>query len=287
MTQTIAAAVGQGGANLPVDVAKVQGLLQIAMTGQLDQNLQQAIIAFQQNQVGMQHPDGRIDPNGGTLAKLNAQHPGAIGAAGFAQNTLGQTDSARFASLMAAQYPSPALSGATQNMLAGLLAIIVNDNPGIDLRWAAYMLATVKHECANRWAPIEEYGKGQGRPYGVAVSVAGPNGATLQNVYYGRGYVQLTWDYNYKKMDQALGLADSANSMYWYPQKALDPDIAWRIMSYGMQHGSFTGKKLADYINGAACDYENARRIINGTDQAALIAGYANNIEFLLRLVNQ
>ncbi len=27
-----------------------------------------------------------------------------------------------------------------------------------DLRWAAYMLATVKHECADTWQPITEYG---------------------------------------------------------------------------------------------------------------------------------
>ena len=34
------------------------------------------------------------------------------------------------------------------------------------LRQAAYMLATAKHETANTFAPIEEYGKGKGLPYG-------------------------------------------------------------------------------------------------------------------------
>ena len=75
--------------------------------------------------------------------------------------------------------------------------------------------------------------------------------------------------------------------MYWYPQNALLIDTAYQIMSYGMQHGTFTGKKLADYINGTTCDYVNARRIINGTDQASLIAGYAAAIEYLLRFTNQ
>ncbi|MBI3229378.1 MAG: hypothetical protein HYZ45_04095 [Burkholderiales bacterium] len=148
------------------------------------------------------------------------------------------------------------------------------------------MLATVKHECANTWQPIAEYGKGKGLKYGVSVNVDGPEGQTLSNVYYGRGYVQLTWDYNYKKMDQALGLSGQQSSMYWYPDNALNADIAYRIMSYGMQHGSFTGKKLADYINASECDYVNARRIINGTDQASVIAGYAENIEYLLRFFN-
>jgi hypothetical protein len=53
-------------------------------------------------------------------------------------------------------------------------------------------------------------------------------------------------------------------------------------MSHGMRHGTFTGKKLADYINATGCDYRNARRIINGVDQAALIAGYATALEGIL-----
>ena len=40
------------------------------------------------------------------------------------------------------------------------------------------------HECANTYRPIEEIGKGKGRPYGTPTS----NGKT----YYGRGFVQLT-----------------------------------------------------------------------------------------------
>lgn len=31
-----------------------------------------------------------------------------------------------------------------------------------DVRWTANMLATVRHECANRWLPIEEFGKRKG-----------------------------------------------------------------------------------------------------------------------------
>jgi hypothetical protein len=53
-------------------------------------------------------------------------------------------------------------------------------------------------------------------------------------------------------------------------------------MSYGMRNGIFTGKKLNTYINGTTCDYINARRIINGTDKASLIKGYAVNFEACL-----
>ena len=43
------------------------------------------------------------------------------------------------------------------------------------------------------------------------------------------------------------------------------------------------GKKLADYLSGDTCDYKNARRIINGTDQWQLIQGYAEKFEGILR----
>ena len=43
---------------------------------------------------------------------------------------------------------------------------------------------------------------------------------------------------------------------------------------FGMQRGWFTGRRLADYFNPERGDWVNARRIINGTDKANLIAGY-------------
>ena len=50
-------------------------------------------------------------------------------------------------------------------------------------------------------------------------------------------------------------------------------------MSFGMRTGIFTSVKLSKYIHGAACDYFNSRRIINGTNVAALIEGYAVKLE--------
>jgi putative chitinase len=162
--------------------------------------------------------------------------------------------------------------------LNALLAAVEADPDVSDVRWVAYMLATVKHECADTWQPIEEYGKGKGRKYGNAVTVTDPDGNTYSNVYYGRGYVQLTWEANYRKMGSALG-----NRLLYEPALALQPDIAYQIMSLGMRRGDFTGKKLEDYINDKGVDYVNARRIINGTDRADLIAGYARDLEAILR----
>ena len=68
-----------------------------------------------------------------------------------------------------------------------------------------------------------------------------------------------------------------------HPEKALSPDVAYRIMSFGMRKGSFTGKKLGDYINGDSCNYRDARQIINGHDCCDKIADYAQNLEGMLR----
>lgn len=132
--------------------------------------------------------------------------------------------------------------------------------------YTAYGLATAWHETAHTMQPIAEYGKGTGRPYGKP----GRNGGQIP---YGRGYVQLTWDENYERADRELGLNGALIADY---DKAMEPDIAAAIMVRGMQEGWFTGKKLSNYLPG---DYINARRVINGTDRSALIAGYARVFE--------
>lgn len=132
--------------------------------------------------------------------------------------------------------------------------------------WVAYGLATAWHEA--RLKPIAEWGKGQGKPYGKP--------GKYGQGQYGRGLVQLTWDSNYEWADKALGLGGSLLKDF---DRALEPEIATRILVEGMETGAFTGKKLSDYItgNGTPSGFVNARRIINGTDKASLIAGYAEN----------
>src|SRR5690606_24137066 len=60
------------------------------------------------------------------------------------------------------------------------------------------------------------------------------------------------------------------------PESLLRVDIAAFVAVDGMKYGRFTGKKLSDYITTYKTDFPNARRIINGTDKAELIAGYAS-----------
>lgn len=168
-----------------------------------------------------------------------------------------------------------------------LLGRNMEEDPDLkNVQWAAYMLATVKHECANRWMPITEFGK---KEYFDKYETGTPIGKRLGNTqpgdgyrYRGRGYVQITGRANYARLTKALGLGPGED-LEADPDQALRPMIAYRIMSHGMRNGSFTGKKLADYINDQGCDYKNARRIINGLDQATLIAGYATTLEGIIR----
>ena len=173
-----------------------------------------------------------------------------------------------------------ALDDSQSSGIDALLGFLEQDTDVSDVRWAAYMLATVKEECAGTWQPIEEYGMGQGQSYGNPVTVTDPNGNTYTNIYYGRGYVQLTWEANYEKMSQNLNLGDQ---LLYHPEQALDPPTAYDIMSFGMRNGSFTGVGLGDFINDSGCDYVDARMIVNGLDNAGTIAGYAMTLESLLK----
>lgn len=176
----------------------------------------------------------------------------------------------------------------TQTQVDGLDFLLsqFEADPGFqDARWIAYALATIKHECADTWQPIAE----RGRPAYFAKYEPGTElGRQLGNVflgdgvrYKGRGYVQITGRRNYDAMTKALSLGNTDN-LVTFPERALDPSIAYRILSHGMRHGTFTGKSLGHYIKGAVCSYVKARRVINGNDRAELIAGYASRIHSIL-----
>ena len=156
---------------------------------------------------------------------------------------------------------------------------------------SAYVLATTLWETARTFKPIEEYGKGKNRKYGtwytdskgVKYGIAGSGGdiylySDYPYLYYGRGFCQLTHWVNYKFAGEQLGI-DLINN----PDLALQPKYASEILIKGSINGWFTSKKLSDYINDKKKDYINARRVINGTDKAQLIANYAVVFEKALR----
>jgi hypothetical protein len=106
---------------------------------------------------------------------------------------------------------------------------------------------------------------------------------TLLHPWYGRGFVQLTWEANYKHADEALGLN---GALIANPDTAMQPDIAAKILTKGMEEGWFTRRGLKDYLplsGRAGFDaYKEARRIINGTDKFEIIAKEAQVFEAAL-----
>jgi hypothetical protein len=306
---TLNQTVGRTGRNKPVDVMIVQHLLNLnhesadlgeplAVTGTLDAATADAIESFQSKAMGNKKPDGRVDPGGRTLSKLagpvknrdtlktlrsvlHASSDTTVARPDEASGTLSNIDYVSFLGLYDRQFVQ--LGASARAGLTELIGFINDDIEIIDVGWGAYMLATVKHECAERWKPIKEFGLGAGHDYGNVVTVTDKDGKKHKNTYYGRGYVQLTWKENYATLGQKIGLQDD---LLIDLDQALVPETAYAIMSFGMRNGSFTdGKhKLSDYINSTVCNYEKARKIINGLDQHVKIAGYAANLELLLRV---
>lgn len=132
-----------------------------------------------------------------------------------------------------------------------------------DQRWVAYSLGTAFHETAHTMQPIAEIGHGLGRPYGK------PDPAT-HLIYYGRGYVQLTWRANYAKLGQMIGV-----DLVGQPDRAMEPAIAAKVMVEGLSQGVFTGRPLGRYFNHDDDDWVRARETVNGLDKAELVAGYS------------
>ena len=148
-----------------------------------------------------------------------------------------------------------------QSVILAVWEYQAGGTPMHDIRWLAYMLATVYHECATRMWPTTEYGSEsylKGKEY---------------YPYIGRGFVQLTWKSNYDKASKALSLIDDRD-LVAYPAVALDSLISARVMFRGMAEGWFTGKKLGQYFSDERDDPVNARQIINGNDCDDQIAAY-------------
>lgn len=141
-------------------------------------------------------------------------------------------------------------------------------NPRDGNKWLAYCMATVFHETDQKMQPIEEYGQGEGQPYGAPT---GPYG----QCYYGRGHVQLTWEENYVKATQCL--ADNyqiAVDVHKEPEHMLTDQVSALVLYDGMINGWYTGVGLPQYFNSTIEDPVNARKIVNALDKADLIAGY-------------
>lgn len=153
---------------------------------------------------------------------------------------------------------------------------------GAPVSWTAYALGTAWLETAHSLHPVKEMGgsnyffrmydkAGQRQNVAKALGNTEPGDGAL---FCGRGYVQLTGRRNY-----TLAQAKTGAGLIDNPDLAMKPDVAAKIMRFGMSQGWFTGKQFADYLPvgrpASRDEFKAARRIINGQDRAADIAGYA------------
>ena len=151
-----------------------------------------------------------------------------------------------------------------------------------DFRQIAYILGTVYHEC--RFKSIKEQ---RANPNGNADQrhVYALQEAYWYTGFYGRGFSQLTWEDNYRKFSPVVGI-----DIVKYPEKVMIPAIGAKILVFGMKNGSFTTKgtalkssnNLSKYFNATTTNWYDARRIVNGTFRAEMVAEAAQKILPLL-----
>ncbi|ANQ24299.1 carboxypeptidase [Vibrio natriegens] len=125
----------------------------------------------------------------------------------------------------------------------------------------AYVLATTQWETNQTFMPVRE-------AYWLSENWRKKNLRYFP--FYGRGFVQLTWKNNYEKYSQLLDI-DMTNQ----PDIAMQPNIALFVLIHGFKTGTFTGRRISDYINDNNTDFIGARRCINGSDRAHEISEIA------------
>ncbi|MDO6587318.1 glycoside hydrolase family 19 protein [Salipiger sp. 1_MG-2023] len=133
----------------------------------------------------------------------------------------------------------------------------------------AYILATGYWETARTMKPVVE---------AYWLSEAWRKANLRYYPWHGRGYVQLTWEDNYRKAGEKLGLDLTTD-----PDVVKQPEIAAPILVVGSMEGWFTGKSIPDYITLEKSNFASARRVINGTDKAAEIADIARVYDAALK----
>ncbi|MGY3942911.1 hypothetical protein [Aeromonas tecta] len=172
-----------------------------------------------------------------------------------------------------------------------------NDSYKANLYQLAYMLATARHETYHfttgeyfsekpEVGPVSYFDKYD--PILADTPARRERARSNGNIdegdgykYRGRGCVHLTWKKNYQRAKDNIGV-DFIN----FPEKAADFDYAVSIMIWGMADGVFTGASLNDHINQSSVNYVSARKIINGSDAAALIASYAEKFQYILEVTS-
>lgn len=144
----------------------------------------------------------------------------------------------------------------------------------------AYNLGTAFHETARTMQPITERGSASyfdkyepGTKLGKILGNTQPGDGFK---YRGEGHVQNTGRGNAEKATKRLNeLFDLGIDLVANPAGRGDPFISAMSLYLGNHEGWWTARKLRDYLIPGKPDFVNARRVVNGTDKASTIAGYA------------
>lgn len=156
---------------------------------------------------------------------------------------------------------------------------------------AAYILATSYWESGLTFLPVREgltHSDAEAREYvgklfdegKIKTNYALP--AANGQSFYGRGYVQLTWEKNYRAIgDHLIG---DERLFYDEPDRVMQPDVAAIILVRGMVDGIFSEdeQRLNDFINRDRKDFLHARQTVNRMDRAETLAEWADRMEYVI-----
>jgi predicted chitinase len=156
-----------------------------------------------------------------------------------------------------------------QGKAVRLILLECKEHGVTDKRHIAYILATCWHEC--RFKSIKEIRAK------VGTDVWKMQEKYWHTGFYGRGFCQLTWEYNYKKFSPITG-----RDLVKNPDEVLLPEVGALILVRGMRDGLFSGKSLGDYLNDTKTNWMQARRVVNGNFQADKVMDAALKILPLL-----
>jgi len=137
----------------------------------------------------------------------------------------------------------PNASQSTIDKNYGLIMKALASRGATEPTMALYTFATIGVETST-FKPIREWGRGAGRY------------RTSTGDYYGRGFIQLTWESNYRKAGKAIGI-DLINN----PDLALEPEIAAKIFAWYLTAGNHD-ERIRNALK--AGDLAEARAVVNG-----------------------